>query len=468
MTTQADLAVVGAGPAGLAAALEASRAGASVVLIDEYARPGGQYFKQVPEAFRVLDRARMGRDYSAGQELMARLRDERIELMADTLVWGAFEPGVLEIFREGRCRRVRAERVVVATGAYDRPVAFPGWTLPGVMTAGAAQTLVKSQWVLPGQRVLLAGSGPFQLPVAAQLIKAGAQVVGVLEASRVSGWLTQVPSVWRHLDKVNEARDYLGTMVKARVPYQFGWTVVEARGEGRVEQAVVAQLDEAWRPVPGTERVLDVDTICIGFGFLPSLQLARLLGCASRWDADLVAWATDHDADQRTSVEGVFVAGETTGTGGHDVAMGEGAIAGVMAAVDLGKMSSNEAEARLRKVRDELGRDREFAGFLNRTFSIRPGIYGLMREDTVVCRCEGATAGEVARVAREWNGSLRTIKQATRAGMGPCQGRVCGSLVAQIASRESGRSVEELGVDTPRPPIKPVPLGAMAAMGDEA
>jgi D-hydroxyproline dehydrogenase subunit alpha len=466
MTTQTDVAVVGAGPAGLSAALEASRAGASVALIDEYARPGGQYFKQVPEAFRVLDQSAKGRDYRAGQELMARLQDERIRLMTDTLVWGAFEPHVLELYSGGECRRVRAERVVVATGAYDRPVAFPGWTLPGVITAGAAQSLVKSQWVLPGQRVLLAGSGPFQLPVAAQLIKAGAQVVEILEAARVGGWLTRVPSVWRHLDKVNEAKDYLGAILKARVPYQFGWTVIEARGDGRVEEAVLAQLDGEWRPVPGTERVLAVDTVCTGFGFLPSLQLPRLLGCRSEWDAELVAWVTAHDADQRTSVDGVFVAGETTGTGGHDVAMAEGAVAGGMAAAELGKLSADEASGRLKKVREGLSRDREFASFLNRTFSIRPGIYELMRDDTVVCRCEGATAGEVARVAREWGGSLRTIKQATRAGMGPCQGRICGSLVAQIAARESGRSVEELGLDTPRPPIKPVPLGAMAAMGD--
>lgn len=467
MTIEVDVAVVGAGPAGLSAALEASRAGAKVALIDEYPRPGGQYFKQLPEPFRLLDRSAMGRDYQAGQDLVARLRDERIRLLANTLVWAAFEPGTLELYQGGECRRLRAARTVVATGAYDRPVAFPGWTLPGVITAGAAQSMVKSQWVLPGQRILMAGSGPFQLPVAAQLIKAGAQVVEVLEASRVSGWLTRVPSVWRHLGKVNEAKDYLGALLKARVPYQFGWTVVEARGTGRVEEAVVAQVDEAWRPVQGTERVLQVDTVCIGFGFLPSLQLPGMLGCRASWDRDLVAWVTDHDAAQRTSVPELYVAGETTGTGGHDVAMGEGAIAGVSAAVDLGLLGADEAEGRLRKVREELARDREFASFLNRTFSVKPGAYELARDDTLVCRCERVTAGEVARVARAWNGSLRTIKQSTRAGMGPCQGRICGSLVAQIAARESGRSVEELGVDTPRPPVKPVPLSAMAGMMGE-
>ena len=461
---ETEVVVVGAGPAGLSAALQASQAGARVIVIDEYARSGGQYFKQPPAAFKLLDRSIMGRDYQAGLELMRRIELGRIEVYTDTLVWGAFDPGILEIYRNGECQRIKADRMIVSTGAYDRPMAFPGWTLPGVITAGAAQTLVKSQFVLPGSRVLMVGSGPFQLPVATQLIKGGATVVGLLEAGKASGWVTQVPAVWRHLDKVKEAKDYLGALLKARVNMQFGWTILEARGKDRVESAVVTQVDEGWKPLSGTEKVVEVDTVCLGFGFIPSLQLPRLLGCDSAWDDDLSAWVSVHDADQRTSVQSVFVAGETTGIGGHDVAMEEGAIAGVKAAADLGRIGADEAETRLAKVRSELKRHREFSDFLNRTFAIRPGIYDLIREDTLICRCEEATAGEIASVAREWNGSIRTIKQLTRAGMGQCQGRICGPLVARIASRESGRTMKEIGVDTPRPPIKPIPLGALAAL----
>ncbi len=284
MSIETDVAIIGAGPAGLSAALEASQIGARVTLIDENARPGGQYFRQLPAAFRLLNRSAMGRDYGAGQDLLSRLQDERIRLMSEALVWGSFEPGTLEIYHQGRCRRLQAARVVVATGAYDRPIAFPGWTLPGVITGGAAQIMIKSQWVLPGQKVLLSGSGVFQLPVAAQLIKAGAQVVAILEASRVGGWLSGVSTAWKHLGKANEAKDYLGTILKARVPYRFGWAVIEARGDGRVEEAVIAQVDEEWRVIAGTEQTLSVDTICTGFGFVSSLQLPRLLGCRSEWD----------------------------------------------------------------------------------------------------------------------------------------------------------------------------------------
>ncbi len=461
-----EIAIVGAGPAGLSAALEASRAGARVTIIDEYSRPGGQYFKQPPSSFKLLDRSLMGRDYQAGQELLSRISDGNITLMSGTLVWGAFSPDTLELYQEerGECLRLSSDRTIIATGAYDRPIAFPGWTLPGVITAGAAHSLVKSQFVLPGSRVLLAGSGPFQLPVASQLLKGGAQVVAVLEAGRVGGWVTRVPAIWRHLDKVNEAKDYLGAILKARVPYEFGWTVIEARGKDHVEDAVISQLDENYHPISGTERVLQVDTICLGFGFIPSLQLPRLLGCESAYDKGLSAWVTACDENQATSVQGVYVAGETTGIGGHDVAMCEGAVAGLRAASDIGKIGSDEAEDRLSKVRGNLKNHREFSSFLNRTFSLRPGIFELAREDTILCRCEEVTLGEVEGAAMECGGSIRTIKQLTRAGMGPCQGRICGSLVAQVATRISGNSIAEIAPDTPRPPIKPIPLGALAKL----
>lgn len=465
MMLETEVVVVGAGPAGLSAALQASLAGVTVTIVDEYARPGGQYFQQPPAAFRLLDRSAMGRDYQAGVELMARVQQGKIEVLTDTLVWGAFEPTILEIYRGGQCQQIHAGRIVIATGAYDRPIAFPGWTLPGVITAGAAQTLLKNQWVVPGSRVLMAGTGPFQLPVAAHLVKAGATIVALLEASKAgTGWLTHVPAMWKHLGKVREAQDYLGTLLKARVDMRSGWTVVEARGDGQVEQAVIAQVDDEGRPVAGTEKLLEVDTICLGFGFIPSLQLPRLLGCSSAWDSDLATWVTAHDSDQRTSVAEVFVAGETTGIGGHDVAIGEGAVAGIKAAVDFGKLSVDEAGKRLSKISGDLKNHREFADYLNRTFALKPGLYDLIRDDTLVCRCEEVAAGEIAAVAREWNGSLRTIKQLTRAGMGNCQGRVCGALVAQIAAKASGKTVQEVGLDTPRPPIKPIPLEALAGM----
>lgn len=461
---ETEIAVIGAGPAGLSAALHTSLAGARVTVIDEYARPGGQYFKQPPAAFRVRDRSLLGRGHDAGEELVRRVEAGQVEILPGTLVWAAFEPGVLELYQGGECRRLRAERTVVATGAYDRPIAFPGWTLPGVITAGAAQSLVKSQLLLPGERVLLAGSGPFLLPVAAQLAKGGATVAGVLEALSFGSYLGQGTMAWRYPEKLREAADYWTTLRRAKVPRLYGWTVIEARGKDQVEKAVIARVDRDWRPIPDTERTLQVDTVAVGFGFIPSMQLPRLLGCATTFDPLLGTWVTESDTDQRTTAPGVFVAGETTGIGGHEVAMEEGAIAGTIAAADLGKIPAADAERRLGQVRRSLARHRRFAAFLNRTHAIRPGLYDLVREDTTICRCEEVTAGEIAAAAKEWDGGLRTIKQVTRVGMGPCQGRICGLLAAQVAARATGKTVMEIGYDTPRPPVKPIPLGALATM----
>src|SRR5204862_6800393 len=203
----------------------------------------------------------------------------RIELMTETLVWGSFEAGVLELARQGAAQKLRAQKIVVATGAFDRPIAFPGWDLPGVMTAGAAQTLVKHQQLLPGRAILLVGSGPFLLPVARMLTSNGANVVAVLEATRPTAWLKQAARVRGHWGMLREGWGYVRALRQAGVPLAFGWVIVRAEGDEQVERAVVARCDHDWRPIPGTERSLRVDTVCIGYGFVPAVQLTRLLGC---------------------------------------------------------------------------------------------------------------------------------------------------------------------------------------------
>jgi NADPH-dependent 2,4-dienoyl-CoA reductase/sulfur reductase-like enzyme len=276
---ETDVAVVGAGPAGLSAAVAAARAGARVTILDEYARPGGQFYKQLPAEFRVVDFALLDHDYTKGDGLIWDALHPNIRLLTDTLVWGSFQSGQLELVRNGAAERLQAAKIVVATGAYDRPIAFPGWDLPGVLTAGAAQTLVKHQQVLPGRRILLVGSGPFLLPVAKMLLSGGASLAAVLEATRRRSWAGQVRRLWGHTSRLREGYDYLKALRQARVPLAFGWVIVRAEGDQEVERAVVARCDEEWAPIRGTERSLTVDTICVGYGFVPAIQLTRLLGC---------------------------------------------------------------------------------------------------------------------------------------------------------------------------------------------
>ena len=227
---QTEVAIIGAGPAGLAAALEASDAGATVVLIDEYLRLGGQFFKQAPSVFKIEEAASLGKDYERGQQLIRLVSNSKVEIWLDTQVWGAFSERTLAVIREGRSLELRADKIIAATGAYDKPVPFPGWTLPGVVTAGAAQTLVKSQWVVPGQRVLLVGTGPFQLPVARQLIHAGATIAGVVEAVSLPTLMRGSLGATARPGRILEGMGYWNEIRRSRAPFIFGHTIVQSGG----------------------------------------------------------------------------------------------------------------------------------------------------------------------------------------------------------------------------------------------
>lgn len=458
-----DIAIVGAGPAGLAAAVAAADAGARVTVLDEYVAGGGQYFRQPQAVFRSVNEAVLGKSYVAGRAMLNAVAERPlITLRTGTLVWGAFDDGVLELEHRNHCERLTSRRIVLATGAHERPIPFPGWTLPGVTTAGAAQTMLKAQFVLPGRRILMSGTGAFQLPVASQLLTAGAEVIEILEARSAREFFRPFPRPWLHLDKLAEARSYLATLLSHRVPLRFAEAVVEARGDGAVEEAVIASLDEQGRPVPGERRTVAADAVLVNYGFVPGLQLARLLGCETVWDETGLCWVATCDADQRSSLPHVFVAGEVTGIAGHRVALAEGTLAGLASAADLGFLTPEALASRSREARRARARHQAFADHLKRTFAPRDGLYDLVTPETIVCRCEEATAAQIGVIAEAWNGSLRAIKQCTRAGMGQCQGRICEPIVTRLAARASGRPLSEIGRDTARPQVKPVSLEALS------
>jgi D-hydroxyproline dehydrogenase subunit alpha len=444
---EADVVVVGAGPAGLAAAVAARSAGARVAVVDEGRSPGGQIWRQRWVAGGTSP-AGLPRD---ARRWLARVAGSGAELLSGTAVWGVADPHTLLLLGpDGEPARIRGAALVVATGAYDRPVAFPGWTLPGVVTAGGAQALAKAQGVLVGRRVLLAGAGPFLLPVAAQLAAGGAEVVAVAEATRRRDWLRAGPRMLRHLDRLGAYGAYRARLRRAGVPVTWGRVLVRAEGDGRVQRAVLAAADADWRPRPGTEEAHAVDAVCTAYGFLPSVELPRALGCALREDRGGVA----HDADQRTSVAHVFVAGEAGGVGGAALATAEGRVAGLAAAAAAGR-SRPDGLGAARAKRERLA---AFADVLEDLFAPRPGLHELPAPDTPLCRCEDVTAGEVDRAAGAGAHELGALKIATRVGQGPCQGRICAHLVAH---RLGG--VEPAALFSARPPLRPLPLPALLA-----
>ncbi|WP_410617413.1 NAD(P)/FAD-dependent oxidoreductase [Amycolatopsis sp. lyj-109] len=416
--------IVGAGPAGLAAAEHALAAGADVTVLDQADAPGGQYHRGASHRFAaLLDRCRWWPESTVWA-----LEGKRVHVLR----------GPVDGTNRRRCT-LEPDALVLATGAHDRVLPFPGWQMPGVFTAGAAQALAKGERVAAGRRVLVAGAGPFLLPVAASLVAVGAELLAVLEANPartvLSGWS------WRaagHVGKMNELVRYAGTLARHRVPYRMGRAVIEARGEDRVREAVTARVRADWSVVPGTERTYEVDALCVGHGFVPQPELAVAAGCIL--DGGFVRVGDD----QRTSVTGVFAAGELTGIGGSGAAAAEGAVAGWAAA------GRTPGRALLRR-RDHA---RAFARRLAAAHPIGAAWPDWLREDTVVCRCEETTCGDLkTAAANPVAPGQHALKLGTRAGLGPCQGRMCGPAVAELCG----------GVERHHRPIaQPIRLGELA------
>jgi NADPH-dependent 2,4-dienoyl-CoA reductase/sulfur reductase-like enzyme len=448
-----DVAMLGAGPAGLAATAAARASGARVALVDAGPRVGGQFWRH-----RDGDDGAGHHRWSALRRLRAAVAGP--DLLTGHAVWHVERTGAGFTVhattttvdgREAACE-IHCRALVIATGAYDRQLPFPGWTLPGVYTAGGAQALLKGHGVAVGRRVVVAGTGPFLLPVAAGL---GAACAGVFEAGSPAGFARDPVAVLRNLGKLAEGAGYAATLLRHRVPHHLRTSVVAAHGDSRGVRAVtVARLDAGWNAVPGTERRIECDAVAVGYGFTPQLEIPLQLGCATRMDADgsLVAVADDR---QQASEPRVYLAGEVCGVGGAALALVEGEIAGLHAA-------GREPDGRLLRRRDRL---RSFASAMHRAYPVPAGWTGWLTDATTVCRCEEVTAGAVRAAVTDLGATdPRTVKLLARPGMGLCQGRVCGYATASLVAQQRGRRVTEqdLAGIAARPIAQPVSLGTLA------
>ncbi len=461
--TGTPLTVVGAGPAGIMAAYAAAEAGVDVTLIDDNPMPGGQYYRQSPPQFKFANPIDGQSGRSDAPAILNRLPHPKIRTLYNTMAWGAFDGHTLALADQEQSFLLPADKVVLATGAYDRPLAFPGWTLPGVLGAGATLRLIKTQWVLPGKRILLSGLGPLQLALADALIRCGAQVVCVAEAADPFQSWQQLPKFWGHWDRLGEALTYTNTLRKHHVPLLFNHSIVEASGKEHVERATIARLDAQGAPVPGTEQQFEVDAVCLGYGLLPSFQLAVTLGCKLRFDQRLGWCVPQHGEAMETSEPGVFVAGDVTDISGSKVAIYEGQAAGLTAAYQLGALDQAAYERRMAPVRAELRRLNRLASALQAIYAFRPGLSRLAKDDTRLCRCEEVTYQQVRQAIAEGATDVNQVKLRTRAGMGYCQGRFCSVLVAPLVAEATGQPVSDMVPFTVRPPIQPLPLKVLAS-----
>ncbi len=458
-TQQAQVAVVGAGPAGLSAALAAAQAGAQVTLIDNYRQPGGQYYRQpAPE----LTAATPLEHQAEGRTLWQQAQAAGVTILTQATVWGAFEEGHrLELVGPEAPPAIQAEAVILATGAYERAAALPGWTLPGVMTTGAVQTLLKEQRILPGQRFVLAGTGPLQLVVAAELVRAGAEVVAVLEGNPLWRRGASQPfrhgaALWGQWSRLAEGLNSWQTLRRAGVPFHTGWGVVAAEGRDEVNGVTIARLDEQWRPVAGTFRPLACDTLCCSYGFVPANELARLIGVGHHWQQG--QFIPHRDERLQSDRPGIYLAGDCAGIGGAGLALVEGRLAGLAAAAQV---QGQEPGPAIEQLQPTLRRERRFQRLYSHLFTPGPGLDELARPDTILCRCEEVTLADLHQAIDRGADTLAACKGLTRCGMGNCQGRVCEPLVTAALARKLNRSQAEVGQLGIRPPLFPVPMLAL-------
>lgn len=471
-----DLIVVGAGPAGLSAALDAADSGLRVAVIDEQHAPGGQIFRQPPATFQ---RPAAAPAYPFGAPLLERARaDRRISWRYGHTAWGVFRDADREGVRLGVASAEQAElldgkALLIATGAYDLPVAFPGWTLPGVMSAGGVQTLLKSQFLRPGSRFVLAGSHPLLLLVADLLLKAGAEVAEVAIARPRPG-VRELLAGWRavpgHVGLMLQMARAVLNLKRHRVPLRFSTLVKSASGEDAVSGVTLMRVDTGWREIPGSERTLAADTLVIGYGLLASTELARQAGCAVDYREEAGGWVVRRDAAMRSSVPGVWVAGEPGGIGGAEMAHLEGRLAALDIARALGFIATpapRQADAALSTLQHALRRAHHFSDVVLRFFA--PNMAALARlasGDTLVCRCEEVSAGTVRNflATNPHVSDINSVKLACRTGMGMCQGRYCQHTSAQILAEATGKPVDCLGHFTARAPVKPVSVISLAQL----
>jgi D-hydroxyproline dehydrogenase subunit alpha len=459
-----DIVIIGGGPAGVASAATAASHGLKVALIDERVTLGGQIFKRVGPGFDLNTKKSLGKDYARGSELISELEHPNVSIFTSTTVLTIENGQVITSHPDQGVRAFDYKFVIIAPGAYDRPVAFPGWTLPGVMTAGAVQTIVKTQRISPGKRIFFAGSGPLALAFSAQLISLGAPVFKVIESAPFpspSNIIRLALRVGGNLDLARDAAKYRSALLRASVPFNYGRIIVRAEGAGRVESVTHAKADKDWNPIPGTEVTEACDAICVGYGFFPSHELFRLTDCAFDYDENKGGFAVVKDQWGATSVDSVYAVGDGTGVTGSYSAVAQGRLAALHIASRNGKLDSAQLAREAKPFQKELRARNRFQQALNHMFDVGAGIYRLATPETVICRCESVTRSAIDPII-ESTDDVSVVKGYSRAGMGLCQGRNCQRHIAAMIADRHGKPMADIAFQTPRFPVKPVEIGSIA------
>ncbi len=451
-----DLAIIGAGPTGLAAAVAADRSGLSTLLIDEQRSPGGQIYRNIEDA-DTHGSTMLGKDYLCGKPMAEAFRQSGATYLCGATVWNVDRKHTITYSLNHKSSQVTGRTILIATGAMERPVPLPGWQLCNVMGAGAADVLLKTADIVPDGDVVLCGSGPLLLLVASHLINRGVCISAFLDTTPLSNYLASL----RRLPEALKVPRYLFRgvgmhldMLFSRVPRYLDVKDIEIMGRQQVEGVRFTHRGKpAW---------VAADVLLLHNGVVPNIQLTRLMGCRHVWEDCQRYWHPETDRWGKTSVEGVYAAGDTLTVAGAKISEIRGKIVALTAAHHLGGMSLRDRDRRAQPLFRQLSREMAVRPFIDRLFQPAPSLMVPQDDATMICRCEEITVGDIRRIVRQGYTDPNIIKAITRCGMGPCQGRMCGLSLAEVIGDELGKSPADVGYYHIRPPLKPVFLQEMA------
>ena len=449
-----DVVVIGAGPAGLAAAATSAEAGLSTLLLDENAGPGGQVVRGISST-PVTERNQLGADYWAGADLVQALRASSAEVIHRATVWSLDRNLEIAVSIGGASAFVKAKRVILATGALERPFPIPGWTLPGVMTAGAAQTMLKSSALVPDGSTIIAGQGPLLWLLAAQILRLGGRIDRILDTTERGNYFAALPHAFAFLTSAYFAKGLsMIREVRAKVRVVSGVTELSASGDG--------QLASVTYVVGGKRETVPAELLLLHQGVVPNVNLAMAAGVEHHWDDLQLCWSPVLDANGASSVAGIAIAGDGAGIGGANAAVVRGRIAARGAEEALAPAAAAKL-APMASLRVDLARAERGRIFLDTLFRPAPQ-FRIPSGDTIVCRCEEVTAKDVLDSVAIGATGPNQLKAYRRTGMGPCQGRLCGLTVTELMAQARGKTAQEIGYYRLRAPVKPITLAELAAV----